>query len=278
MITGLPARRHRGRGRRGRAGGRRGGRNLPDTRRKRLRDLQLRPCCQASVLARGIVGTRGDIPVRGVADAQAGLRPAHRTVPRRRGGPGADVRRAGRRTASCSSESSTSTPGVTVTDLPLSGFRIGVTAARKVDEQVTLLERRGAAVEWAPALSVDPNHVDDAAAGRHRGGAGRTGRPVPGDHRHRHEGVVRGGRGVGAAADRCSRRWVPPRSWPAARRASAPCAGAGCASCGRRSRSASRTCSRTCAAATSPACGSSCRSTASRSRWSRTRCAGRAPT
>ena len=46
--------------------------------------------------------------------------------------------------------------------LPLSGFRIGVTAARKVDEQVALLERRGATVEWAPALSLDPNHVDDA--------------------------------------------------------------------------------------------------------------------
>lgn len=45
--------------------------------------------------------------------------------------------------------------------LPLSGFRIGVTAARKVDEQVALLERRGASVEWAPALSLDPNHVDD---------------------------------------------------------------------------------------------------------------------
>ena len=42
------------------------------------------------------------------------------------------------------------------------GFRIGVTAARKVDEQVALLERRGASVEWAPALSMDPNHVDDA--------------------------------------------------------------------------------------------------------------------
>ena len=45
--------------------------------------------------------------------------------------------------------------------LPLSGFRVGVTAARKVDEQVALLERRGATVEWAPALSLEPNHVDD---------------------------------------------------------------------------------------------------------------------
>ena len=48
-------------------------------------------------------------------------------------------------------------------DAALAGFRIGVTAARKVEEQVALLERRGAEVEWAPALSLDPNHVDDAA-------------------------------------------------------------------------------------------------------------------
>lgn len=46
---------------------------------------------------------------------------------------------------------------------PLAGFRIGVTAARKAEDQITLLERRGAKVEWAPALSTDPNHVDAAA-------------------------------------------------------------------------------------------------------------------
>jgi uroporphyrinogen-III synthase len=45
-------------------------------------------------------------------------------------------------------------------DQPLAGFRIGVTAARKVEEQVVLLERRGARVERAPALSLAPNHVD----------------------------------------------------------------------------------------------------------------------
>src|SRR3954470_9296678 len=45
---------------------------------------------------------------------------------------------------------------------PLTGFRVGVTAARKADEQVALLERRGASVVWAPALSLDPNQVDDA--------------------------------------------------------------------------------------------------------------------
>ncbi|WP_460800205.1 uroporphyrinogen-III synthase [Nocardioides pacificus] len=45
---------------------------------------------------------------------------------------------------------------------PLSGFRIGVTAARKVEEQIALLERRGARVDWGPALSSNPNRVDDA--------------------------------------------------------------------------------------------------------------------
>jgi len=50
-----------------------------------------------------------------------------------------------------------------VTDLPLAGFRIGVTAARRADEQIALLERRGAEVLHAPALSTAPNHVDDAS-------------------------------------------------------------------------------------------------------------------
>jgi uroporphyrinogen-III synthase len=45
----------------------------------------------------------------------------------------------------------------------LSGFRVGVTAARKAEEQINLLERRGSQVVWAPALSVDPNRVDSGA-------------------------------------------------------------------------------------------------------------------
>ena len=45
---------------------------------------------------------------------------------------------------------------------PLAGFRIGVTAARKAEEQASLLRRRGAEVEWGAALSLEPNHVDDA--------------------------------------------------------------------------------------------------------------------
>ena len=48
-----------------------------------------------------------------------------------------------------------------MSDLPLAGFRIGVTAARKAEEQIGLLERRGAAVVHAPALSVDPNRIEE---------------------------------------------------------------------------------------------------------------------
>jgi uroporphyrinogen-III synthase len=46
---------------------------------------------------------------------------------------------------------------------PLRGYRIGVTAARKADEQTALLRRRGAEVEWAAALSVEPNRIDGTA-------------------------------------------------------------------------------------------------------------------
>lgn len=44
----------------------------------------------------------------------------------------------------------------------LAGFRIGVTAARKAEEQIEMFARRGADVEWAAALSREPNTVDDA--------------------------------------------------------------------------------------------------------------------
>jgi uroporphyrinogen-III synthase len=38
---------------------------------------------------------------------------------------------------------------------PLSGFRVGITSARKVEELTGLLERRGARVEQAPALAIE---------------------------------------------------------------------------------------------------------------------------
>lgn len=46
---------------------------------------------------------------------------------------------------------------------PLAGFRIGVTAARKAEEQLALLERRGAELEWGPCLSLAPAKVDEDA-------------------------------------------------------------------------------------------------------------------
>ncbi|QYJ03145.1 uroporphyrinogen-III synthase [Nocardioides panacisoli] len=46
---------------------------------------------------------------------------------------------------------------------PLSGFRIGVTASRRSEEQISLLERRGAQVMHAPALSEHPNWIDEDA-------------------------------------------------------------------------------------------------------------------
>ncbi|MBK3578726.1 uroporphyrinogen-III synthase, partial [Streptomyces sp. MBT65] len=39
---------------------------------------------------------------------------------------------------------------------PLSGFTVGVTAARRADELGALLQRRGAAVLHAPALRIVP--------------------------------------------------------------------------------------------------------------------------
>ena len=107
-------------------------------------------------------------------------------------------------------------------------------------------------VEWAPALSLDPNQVDDDAL---RAATEEVlARPV--DLFLATTGIgmkawFAAAESLGAARRPAARRWAPPRSWRAARRASARCAGAGCASCGRRSRSASTTCWRTCAAATS---------------------------
>jgi uroporphyrinogen-III synthase len=44
---------------------------------------------------------------------------------------------------------------------PLEGRRIGVTAARKAQEQIEMFQRRGADVAWAPALSTAPTVIDD---------------------------------------------------------------------------------------------------------------------
>lgn len=49
-----------------------------------------------------------------------------------------------------------SSPGVADPDRPLTGFRIGITAARRADELATLLTRRGAEVLHAPAIRLVP--------------------------------------------------------------------------------------------------------------------------
>ncbi|ORV65494.1 uroporphyrinogen-III synthase [Mycobacterium gastri] len=51
-------------------------------------------------------------------------------------------------------------PGSEPPSQPLTGFTIGVTAARRSDELITLLQRRGAAVVHAPAIRIIPL-VDD---------------------------------------------------------------------------------------------------------------------
>ena len=182
------------------------------------------------MLARGIVGTRGDVPF--VAS------PMHKHAFDLRTGrclDDAHVRRCRRTTSGWSTGScswGTGRPSrrdagqeTRMTAGPLDGFLVGVTAARKVDEQVALLERRGARVEWAPALSLDPNHVDDdelRAATVRRAGPAR--RPVPGDDRHRHEGVVRGRRALGHPARPARRARVrrDPRPRSEERRRPAP--------------------------------------------------------
>ncbi|HEY0776238.1 MAG TPA: uroporphyrinogen-III synthase [Nocardioidaceae bacterium] len=42
-----------------------------------------------------------------------------------------------------------------MTGRPLTGFRVGITSARKVEELTALLERRGAEVESAPAMAIE---------------------------------------------------------------------------------------------------------------------------
>ena len=49
----------------------------------------------------------------------------------------------------------------------LRGFRIGVTSDRRADDLIAALERRGAQVLHAPALTIAPNEQDGVAGRRH---------------------------------------------------------------------------------------------------------------
>src|SRR5436190_7013619 len=154
VDAGLPVPAAGTRTRGGRTGRRRPGGAVPHPRRHRLRHRQPRPGQR-----RGRAGARhrrypGRGADRGVADAQAGVRPAHRRLPGRAGRTGAGVPgTAARRGGGSGSRAMT-----TVVDglEPLAGFTIGVTADRRRDELSALLERRGARVVLAPALRIVP--------------------------------------------------------------------------------------------------------------------------
>src|SRR5919106_173981 len=51
--------------------------------------------------------------------------------------------------------------GTEATGRPLEGFRVGITSARKIEELTSLLERRGALVESAPALAIESAVEDE---------------------------------------------------------------------------------------------------------------------
>ena len=224
---------------------RRGDRNLPDPRRQRLRNLQLRPLFQCvGAGPRHRRHARRSVPF--VAS------PMHKQA--------FDLR-----TGQCLDDAAVRVPtyDVQVTDgagarrpaarrvrdrarqPPSTGFRIGVTAARKVDEQVSpagaARRRRSSGrrrCRWTRTRSTTPQlraATDEVLS-----------RPVD---------MFLATTGIGmkawfaaaerwghAADDLLAALGRRPRSWPAGPRASVPCAAGGCASCGRRSRSASRTC------------------------------------
>ena len=91
---------------------------------------------------------------------------------------------------------------------PLEGLRVGVTASRKAEEQIALLRRRGALVDWAPVLRSGLAGVEDealrAATARVMD---RAGGHAGGHHRGRDEGVVRRRPSAGAPGRRCWRTW-----------------------------------------------------------------------
>ena len=134
---------------------------------------------------------------------------------------------------------------------PLRGYRVGVTAARKADEQITLLERRGADVEWAAALSVEPNRINETALRA----ATEQVLTAPVDLFVATTGIgvrswFRAAESWGLLPDLLAAAGALRDPGSRARSRSVRCAEPGCASSGRLSRSASRTCWRTCAAAT----------------------------
>ena len=167
-------------------------------------------------------------------DAQAGVRPAHRAVPRRRGRPVPtyDVQVISDGTVLVGDKRHDGHAA------RWPGYRIGITAARKVEEQVAAPRAPRRQVEsGAGAVASTPTRSTTRRCARPPRRCWPADRHLRGDHRDRDEGVVRGRRDVGPArrAARGARRRRDPGARPEERRRA--CAGTACASCGRRTRS-----------------------------------------
>ena len=111
------------------------------------------PYSGAYVLARGIVGTRGGLPTVASPMYKQVFDLHDRPLPGRRRRRRADVSHPPQRRARGG--------GRIVSDGPLAGFTVGITAARRHEELAALLERRGARVVYAPAIRLVPL-ADDA--------------------------------------------------------------------------------------------------------------------
>ena len=179
---------------------------------------------KASVLARGIVGTRGDVPF--VAS------PMHKHA--------FDLR-----TGQCLDDEHVSVPvydGAIVEGVVLVGHRrpaAAVTLAGLPDRGHGSSQGRGAdrrCSSGAAPLSSGARRCRSTRTGSTRTPCSpppkavlaEPGRHLPRDHRRRDAGLVRGGRVAGGCcANLLGALWRAPRSWRAGRSASARCAGRG---------------------------------------------------
>ncbi len=144
---------------------------------------------------------------------------------------------------------------------PLTGFTVGgVTAARRAEELITLLERRGAAVVHAPTIRIVPL-VDDVEL--HRVTEQLIAEPpdlVVVTTGIGFRGWVEAAHGWGGRARRVARGTggVDRASWPVARRPVARFARPGCARSGARSRNRRWKCWNGCCPRAWTSCASRC--------------------
>ena len=145
---------------------------------------------------------------------------------------------------------------------PLTGFRVAVTSARRAEELGALLQRRGATVTSAAAITMVPLPDDDALRAAHRGADRRAARHRDRHHRHRIPRLGRRGRRLGAGQRPDLARSARHASCRAAPRRRARCAPRDCPRNGRPSRSRRASCCTTSSRAASPASASRCSCTA----------------